>query len=63
MGNLVTSLDPKTQQSTYWGFNQDSSDSECSTLTLFSMNLPHKYVNLKKSYNQGIKEQVTTKNI
>ena len=29
---------------------------------LFSMSLVHKYINLKEPYNQGIKEQVTTKN-
>ena len=36
----------------------DSSDSECSALTHFSMSLAHIYVNLKEP--QDIKEQVTS---
>ena len=43
------------------GLSQDPPDSECSTLTHFSMSLARNYVNLKKPYNQDIKEQVTTK--
>ena len=42
------------------GLSQDPPDSECSTLTHFSMSLARNYVNLKKPYNQDIKEQVTT---
>ena len=42
--------------------SQGLSDSECSVLTYFSNGLAHKYVNLKEPYNQGIKEQATTKN-
>ena len=42
-GSLVSSLGLKTQPSTYWGLNQDPSDSECSALTQFSMNLINKY--------------------
>ena len=41
------------------GLRQDPSDSECSTLTHFSMCLAHKYVNLKEP--QDIKEQATIK--
>ena len=44
------------------GLSQDPSDSECSALTHFSMNLARKYVNLKRPYNQDIAEQVTTIN-
>ena len=40
--------------------SQDPSDSECSALTHFSVILAHKYVNLKESYNEDIKEQVIT---
>ena len=40
---------------------QDPSHSEFSALTHLFMSLVHKYVNLKEPYNQGIKEQVTTK--
>ena len=43
------------------GLSQDPSDSKCSALTHFSMSPAHKYVNLKKAYNQNIKEQVTIK--
>ena len=43
------------------GLSQDPSDSECSTLTHFSMSLAHKYVNLREP--QDIKEQVTTKKV
>ena len=42
------------------GLSQDPSDSECSALTHFSMNLDRKYVNLKEPYDQDIKEYVTT---
>ena len=44
------------------GLSQDPSDSECSALTHFSMNLARKYVNLKRPYNQDIAEQATTIN-
>ena len=54
--SLVSSLGPKTQPSTYWGLNQDPSDSQYSALTQFSMSLAHKYINLKESYNQDTKE-------
>ena len=40
--------------------SQDPLNSECSTLTHFSMSLARKYVHLKEPYNQDIKEQVTT---
>ena len=43
------------------GLSQDPSDSECSTLTHFSMSLAHKYVNLREP--QDIKEQATTKKV
>ena len=39
--------------------SQDPFDSEYSSLTHFSISLARKYVNLKKPYNQDIKEQVT----
>ena len=38
------------------GLYQDSSDSECSAITHFSMSLAHKYVNLKEAYNLDINE-------
>ena len=40
---------------------EDSTNSECTAFTHFSMSLPDKYMNLKDPYNQDIKEQVTTK--
>ena len=43
--------------------NQEPSDSEYSALTDVSKSLAHKYVDLKESYNQDIRQQVTTKNI
>ena len=42
------------------GLSQDPSDSECSALTHFSMNMARKSVNLKEPCNQDIKELVTT---
>ena len=41
------------------GLRQDTSDSECSALSYFSLSLAHKYLRLKEP--QDIKEQVTTK--
>ena len=38
------------------GLSQDPSHSEFSVLTHFSMSLVRKYVNLKETYNQDIKE-------
>ena len=55
-----TYLTPKVTRSL--GLRQDVSDSECSALTYFFMSLAHKNVGPKESYNQDIKEQVTTKN-
>ena len=43
------------------GLSQDPSDFECTAFTYISMSLAHKYGNLKEPYNQGKKEQVTTK--
>ena len=43
------------------GLSQDPSDFECTAFTYISMSLAHKYRNLKEPYNQGKKEQVTTK--
>ena len=55
---LDTYIDPKVTRSL--GLSKDPSDSECSTLTHFSMSLAHKYGNLKEPFNQDINEQVTT---
>ena len=38
------------------GLSQDSSSSECSALTRFSMSLASNYINLKEPFNQDIKE-------
>ena len=53
-----TYLAPKVIKSV--GLSQDSSSSECSALTHFSMSLARKYIYLKEPYTQDIKGQVTT---
>ena len=54
---LVTAFDTYLNP----GLNQDSSNSECSALTHFSMSLTYKNVNPKEFYNQDIKELATNK--
>ena len=54
-----TYFDPEVTGSL--GLSQHPPNSECSALTHFSLNLVHKYVNLKEPYNQDIKKQITTK--
>ena len=47
-------FDPKVTESL--GLSQDPSHSKCSALSHFSMSLVRKYVNLKKPYNEDVKE-------
>ena len=56
---LITVLDTHMTTRSPGSDSEDPSDSECSTLTRFSMNLVYKSENLKEP--QDIKEQVNTK--